>query len=174
MKQGVAWLLAIVAWALQPAWAAEMGVPYARDLQKDAALARDKQGVVLVMFSSAHCAYCETVLNEFLIPMSRNPEYQGKVVMRRVDGGSGMSLKDFAGRKQGHRQFASAQSVSLTPTVMVFDSQGKPLAKPVVGLTTVDYYGYYLDQAIDQGVSAVRGTRTVDAASDNRTLTAAP
>lgn len=157
MKQGLAWLLAIVTWAFQAAWAAEEGVPYARDLQKDAALAKGKQGVVLVMFSSDFCSYCETVLNEFLIPMSRNAAYQGKVVMRRVDTTGFMSLKDFAGRKLDHRQFAGAQGVHLAPTVMVFDSKGEALAKPVVGLTTVDYYGYYLDQAIDQGVNAVRG-----------------
>ncbi len=159
MKQGVAWVLAIVAWAFQAAWAAEEGVPYARDLQMDAALAKAKQGVVLVMFSSPHCPYCETVLNEFLIPMSRNAEYQGKVVMRKVDTGGFMSLKDFAGRKREHSQFAGAHGVYLTPTVMVFDSKGVALAKPVVGLTTVDYYGYYLDLAIDQGVNAVRGKR---------------
>jgi thioredoxin-related protein len=34
-------------------------VPYAADLQKDAQAAREKNGVVLVMFSGAACSYCE-------------------------------------------------------------------------------------------------------------------
>jgi thioredoxin-related protein len=156
MKQTVAWLLAIVAWAFQPAWADE-GVPYARDLQKDAALAREKDGVVLVIFARPHCSYCETVLNQFLIPMSRNADYQGKLVMRKVDAGGAMELKDFDGRKLSQQQFAEQHGVSLTPTVMVFNGRGEPLAKPLVGLSTVDYYGYFLDQAIDQGVRLVRG-----------------
>jgi thioredoxin-related protein len=162
MKQAVALLLAIVAWGLGPAWADD-GVPYARDFQKDAQVAREKNGVVLVIFSGAFCSYCDRVLNEFLIPMSRNADYQSKLVFRRVETGSAQELKDFQGRKTSHRKFAGKSGVRLTPSVMVFDGEGRQLAKPVVGLTTVDYYGYYLDQAINQGLEKVRAT-TVGAA----------
>lgn len=155
MKQAVAWLLAIVAWASWPALAEE-GVPYARDLQKDARAAQDKNGVVLVVFSGAFCSYCETVLNEFLIPMSRNADYQSKLVIRKVEVSSSLDLKDFQGRKLSHRRFAGEAGARMVPTVMVFDSAGKQLAKPLVGLTTVDYYGFYLDQAINQGLEKVR------------------
>lgn len=155
MKQAVAWLLAIVAWGSGLALAEE-GVPYARDFQKDAQSARDKNGVVLVIFSGAFCSYCETVLNEFLIPMSRNADYQSKLVIRKVETSSTLELKDFQGHKTPHRKFAGQSGVRMVPTVMVFDSEGRQLAKPVVGLTTVDYYGYYLDQAINQGLEKVR------------------
>jgi thioredoxin-related protein len=157
MKQAVAWLLTIVAWGSGLALAEE-GVPYARDFKKDAQAARDKNGVVLVIFSGAFCSYCETVLNEFLIPMSRNADYQSKLVMRKVETSSGMDLKDFQGNRTPHRKFAGQSGVRMVPTVMVFDSDGKPLSKPVVGLTTVDYYGHYLDQAINQGLEKVRGS----------------
>jgi len=160
MKQRLVWLWAIVAWALSapflPAWAEE-GVPYARDLQRDAELARKKNGVVLVMFSGEYCGYCERVLKEFLIPMSRNPEYQKKLVMRRVDNTGLTTVKDFDGNVEDHRQFTAEQGVGMVPTVMLFDRNGKPLGKPLVGLTTVDYYGYYLDQAIDAALAKVRG-----------------
>jgi thioredoxin-related protein len=155
MKQAVAWLLAIVAWGSGLSLA-EQGVPYARDFQKDAQAAREKNGVVLVVFSGAHCSYCETVLNEFLIPMSGNSDYQSKVVMRKVETSSTLELKDFQGRKIAHRKFAGDNGVRMVPTVMIFDSDGKLLAKPVVGLTTVDYYGQFLDQAIDQGLEKIR------------------
>ncbi|OYY95417.1 MAG: hypothetical protein B7Y41_02635 [Hydrogenophilales bacterium 28-61-23] len=164
MKQAFASLLAIVAWGIGltfglacAAEGAPEGVPYARDFQKDAALAKEKNGVVLVMFSGAHCSYCETVLNEFLIPMSGNADYQAKVVMRKVEISSYMELKDFQGGKTPHRHFAGDNGVRMVPTVMVFDADGKLLSKPVVGLGTIDYYGYYLDQAIDKGVAKVRG-----------------
>jgi len=155
MKQAVAWLLAIVAWGSGLALAEE-GVPYARDLQRDAQAAREKNGVILVMFSGAFCSYCETVLNEFLIPMSGNADYQSKLVMRKVETSSVLELRDFRGRKAAHRKFAGDSGVRMVPTVMIFDSDGKLLAKPVVGLTTVDYYGHYLDQAINQGLDKVR------------------
>ena len=156
MKQAFAVLLLIVAWGFKLAFA-DIGVPVAQDLRKDAALAKDKNGVVLVMFSGQHCSYCETVLNEFLIPMSRNANYQAKVVMRKVELSSYREMKNFQGGKTPHRRFAGDSGVRLVPTVMVFDTQGKLLAKPVVGLGTIDYYGQHLDQAIDQGVAKVRG-----------------
>jgi thioredoxin-related protein len=160
MKQAFALLLAIVAWGSGAAFAEEgapEGVPYARDFQKDATLAKEKKGVVVVMFSGAFCSYCETVLNEFLIPMSRNADYQAKVVMRKVETSSTLELKDFQGGKMAHRRFAGDSGVRMVPTVMVFDSDGKLLSKPVVGLGTIDYYGYHLDQAIDKGLAKVRG-----------------
>ncbi len=163
MKQRLVWLPAIVAWALSvpflPAWAEE-GVPYARNLQRDAELARKKNGVVLVMFSGEYCGYCERVLNEFLIPMSRNPDYQKKLVMRRVDNTGLTTVKDFDGSVEDHRQFTSEQGVGMVPTVMLFDRNGRPLGKPLVGLTTTDYYGFYLDQAIDAALAKVRGGTT--------------
>jgi thioredoxin-related protein len=160
MKQAFALLLAIVTCGFNPAFAEESpeeGVPYAFDLQKDAALAKEKKGVVLVIFSGAHCSYCETVLNEFLIPMSRNADYQAKVVMRKVEASSTLVMKDFHGSKIPHRSFAGDKGARMVPTVMVFDTEGKLLSKPVVGLGTIDYYGYYLDQAIDKGLALVRG-----------------
>lgn len=156
MKQVFAILLAIVAWGCGLAFA-EVGVPVAQDLRKDAALARDKKGVVLVMFSGAKCSYCETVLNEFLIPMSRNAEYQSKLVMRKVDLASYKEMKDFQGDKTPHRRFAQDKGVRMVPSVMVFDTEGRLLAKPVVGLGTIDYYGEHLDRAIDIGLAKVRG-----------------
>jgi hypothetical protein len=98
MKQAFALLLAIVACGFGAAWA-EIGVPVARDLQKDAELAKKKNGVVLVMFAGEHCSYCETVLNEFLIPMSRNADYQSKLVMRKVELSSYQPMKDFLRRQ---------------------------------------------------------------------------
>lgn len=155
MKQAVAWLLAIVAWASGLALA-EGGVPYAQDLRKDAKAAIDKHGVVLVMFSGSYCRYCDIVLNEFLIPMSRNADYQSKLVIRKVETSSARDLTDFQGNRVTHRKFAKDSGARMVPMVMVFDAQGKPLAKPLVGLTTVDYYGYYLDQAINEGLEKVR------------------
>jgi thioredoxin-related protein len=139
-----------------PAAWAEDGVPYARNLQRDGELAKKKNGVVLVMFAGEYCGYCERVLNEFLIPMSRNPDYQKKLVMRRVDNTGLTTVKDFDGSVEDHRRFTSALGVNMVPTVMLFDRSGKPLGKPLVGLTTVDYYGYFLDQAIDAALAKVR------------------
>jgi thioredoxin-related protein len=148
-------LAGIVAWGAVAAVAAG-GVPYATDLAKDAALARAHHTALLVVFVGKDCSYCETVLNDFLIPMSRNPEYQSKVLMRRVATSSNRDLKDFSGQDMTQQQFAGFNGVYLVPTVMLFDDKGNPLTKPLVGLTTVDYYGMFLDRAIDQALNKLR------------------
>lgn len=156
MKQTVKrllWWLAILSCGIASARA---DVPWARDLRQDAAAAGAVNGAVLLVFIGPHCSYCETALNEFLIPMSGNTDYLGKVVMRKVDSSGFRDLLDFQGRKVSHRKFAGEHGARLTPTVMLFDGQGRQLAKPVIGITTLDYYGYYLDQAIDQAVGKVR------------------
>jgi thioredoxin-related protein len=152
VKQAFTWLAILTCGVTL----ARADVPYARDLQQDAAAARAVQGVVLLVFVGAHCTYCETALNDFLIPMSGNADYLSRVVMRRIESTGFRDLRDFSGRKVSHRKFAGDYGVRLNPTVMVFDSEGRALAKPVVGITTPDYYGVYLDQAIDQGVAKVR------------------
>lgn len=149
--------LAILTCAATPALA---DVPYARDLEKDAAAARAIDGVVLLAFVGSHCSYCETVLNDFLVPMSGNADYQAKVVMRKIESSGFRHLKDFRGRATTHGDFASRHGAHFTPTILVLDARGRVLAKPVVGFTTPDYYGVFLDEAIDTGLAKVRAPRT--------------
>lgn len=154
------WLAAmawIVAWGATAALAGE-GVPAARDLQQDGAEARAKGAAVLVVFVGARCPYCDLALNEVLIPTSRNPEYQRKLVMRRVQTRSGQVLRDFDGKRITQGDFAKRHGVSLVPTVMLFDHQGQPLGKPLVGITTVDHYGYELDLAIEEALARIGST----------------
>lgn len=148
-----AWILA---WLALPALAA--GVPYARDLGRDAEAAQRIQGAVMVVFVSEHCPYCKTVLNDFLIPMSRLPEYRDKVVIRQVEMSGSRSLRDFQGRALGHRAFAHGHNVRFTPTIMLFSPAGEVLTQPMVGLSTIDYYWYQLDELINEALAKVRGT----------------
>lgn len=156
MKQLVAGFLGIVAWA-SAATGARADVPDVHDLQKDGEAARAINGAVLVVFVGEHCGYCQRVLKEFLIPMSGNTTYKEKVVMRRLEISADDDIRDFGGQRVSPRKFANRFSYRMVPTVMLFDSKGRLLAKPLVGLTTVDYYGMYLDEAIDTAIAKVRG-----------------
>ena len=134
------------------------GVPAARDLQQDGAEARARGAAVLVVFVGARCPYCDLALNEVLIPTSRNPDYQRKLVMRRVQTRSGQALRDFDGKRITQGEFAKRHGVFLVPTVMLFDQHGQPLTKPMVGITTVDHFGYELDLAIDEALARIGAT----------------
>ncbi|MCX7673466.1 MAG: thioredoxin fold domain-containing protein [Thiobacillaceae bacterium] len=151
--QGVCLLAWILAWGL--AHAAE-GLPLARDLQQDAEQARARRAAVLIAFVSPNCPYCALALREVLVPTSLNPDYQDKLVMRRVYTREQLPLRDFAGRRTTHRDFSRQLGIFLVPTVVLFDPDGQPLAKPLVGITMVEQYGYDLDEAIAQAMARLR------------------
>lgn len=159
MKNVVAILALILACTLPAAWAGE-GVPPVKDLQKDAAEAQAMQGVILLAMVAEGCHYCERVLNDFLIPMSKNASYQTRVVMRQVLISSLDDVRDFDGSKTSPTELADHFGARFTPTVLLVDSKGNCLGKPLVGFSGADYYGYYLDQAIDAAVAQVRGQTT--------------
>ncbi|NTV97209.1 MAG: thioredoxin fold domain-containing protein [Thiobacillus sp.] len=155
-KQILARLCAILAWASASAWAAG-GLPQARDLQKDAEAAHAINGAILIVLTGEHCVFCERVQKNFLVPMSGNKTYQGKVVMRRLVVSDDSAIRGFDGHPTTPRKLAQQYGYTLVPTVVVLDGKGRILAKPVVGLTTEDYYGMYLDEAIDTALAKIRG-----------------
>lgn len=151
-------LLVILAWfAVSGAWAhPARGVPLVQDLAAEGKAAREKNQPVLVMFGTPNCPFCRQVLNEFLFPMSRNADYQAKVIMVQVEIGSSRKLVDFSGQATTHGQFARRYQIKLAPTVVLFDASGRVLGEPLVGMITPDYYGAFLDRAIDEAVDKLR------------------
>lgn len=133
-----------------------LDVPPASNLRLDAQTAEALSSTVLLVFVADHCGYCEIVLHEFLIPMSRNPEYAKRVVMRRIVLNSDLPLYDFDGARTTHEKFARRINVRMTPIVQMFDTRGLLLGKPVVGFTIRDYYGELLDRAIDGAIAQVQ------------------
>jgi len=151
-------LALILAWMTPALGYAKGGgeVAQAQDLALDAKQAEAHHLVVLVMFSRPNCAYCTRVLKEFLEPMQRNAEYHGKVIMRQVKVGSRAKLRDFSGGMTSHNDFARENGVGMVPAIHFYDSWGNALAEPLVGLSTPDYYGGFLDQRIDEALAKLR------------------
>ena len=151
-------LLFILAWPTL-AWtaaAAPPGLPVAVDFQADGKIAHERQVPILVMFGSATCGFCHRALRDYLIPMHLNPAYQGKVMMRYVEIDSVLGLRGFAGASTTHKEFAKVNNILVTPTVKLFNSTGAEVSEPLLGLLTADFYGAYLDRAIDEGLARLR------------------
>lgn len=148
----------LAAWlAAAPAAAGEVQVESARDLEAVAAVATERDVPVLLMFSSPFCSYCQLVEEDFLEPMLLSGDYTDKVVIRKVGMTIGeRKLTGFHGEPITVDELASRYDVSLTPTLVFVDSEGHALAKNLVGVTTVDYYGYYVDESIDVALGRLR------------------
>ena len=162
LKYGIGFFAAILAClAITSAHAVERGkLPFATDLSLDAKLAREKQIPILILFSMQGCGYCKRVREEILIPTTLNADYDNKVILLEVDSSNYAKLIDFEGKVTTQAAFVAKNRVGLSPTVKFFDPQGHEVADPIVGLVTVDYYGGYLDQAIDTSIAKIRRATT--------------
>jgi thioredoxin-related protein len=122
-------------------------IPQVTNLQMDARAAQAQQVPLLLMFSFHHCPFCAVVREEFLEPMKISGDYEDKVLMRIIDM-DGSDLIDFDGKRIPTSNLSQRYDVNLGPTVILVNVRGELLAEPLVGITTKDFYGGYLDEAI--------------------------
>ncbi len=91
--------------------------------------------------------------------MAHDPAWQARVRIVQVDVDSDAPLLGFAGERTDHAAFAQQQDMKFTPTVALFDAHGRLLGEPLVGLSLPDYYGTYLERAIEEANARLRRNR---------------
>jgi thioredoxin-related protein len=133
-------------------------LPLIKDLRKEAGQSQEKRLPILVMFSGEHCIYCVRLEEDFLKPMHNGGFYDDKVIIRRVKLGDNL-VNDFDGSRISANELAERYGVTVTPTLVFIDAQGRQLTQKLVGLTTPEMYGGYLDQAIDTSLDRLRRTK---------------
>jgi len=131
-------------------------LPAAADLAADGAVSRTRRIPILLFFDREDCPYCERALREHLAPMGAEAPWRDDALMRQVEADRALPVVAFDGRATTHGALAASYGVVLTPTVLVVDGSGAPLAEPVVGLLTADFYGAYLDDALRAGLAKLR------------------
>jgi thioredoxin-related protein len=154
MRRAVVWLLLWLAAGPAIALAAEL--PVAADLRMDGDQARRERLPILVFFASRSCPYCYEVEELYLKPRLANGEYRNQVIIRVVYTDGVHRLRDFRDRQTDHAAFARRYGVTFTPTIKMLDANGVELVPGLVGLTTRDFYGAYLDEAISGALTKLR------------------
>ena len=129
-------------------------VQISTNLYQDAQLARKKGVPLFVMFSQQGCIYCSIVREDFLKPMLISGEYENKALLREVKVDSFDNVRNFDGKMIPSDELATFYRAYLTPTVIVFDSNGKPHHR-IVGLVNEHYYSAELDDAIDKAYNII-------------------
>ncbi|MHB1374851.1 MAG: thioredoxin fold domain-containing protein [Thauera sp.] len=147
----MAGILACVPIALS---AAQPGLPAAVDLAQDAEAMRAARMPMVVLYSQASCSYCDEA-RTYLVPMARVPANAQRVLFRQIDIDSDAPLTDFAGQPSTHRRLAQTLGAKFTPTVAVLDAEGKALGEPILGMRLADFYGQYVENAIDEARTAL-------------------
>ncbi|MFM9886661.1 MAG: thioredoxin family protein [Burkholderiales bacterium] len=137
-------LIAII--AMRAAFAGELR--YASDLAQEARNAAAQGKVLVVLYGTASCPWCAKVRRNYLAPLTRNAEAASRMVIIEIDPEVTLPLNDFAGRATNHRSFARAERVRFVPTVVIYGHEGERLAEPLVGMSSEDFYGAYLEERL--------------------------
>lgn len=122
-------------------------LPKAGDLATDATDMRKHGKPMVILYSRADCSWCDQA-RRYLVPMSTARESRDLAIFRQVDIDTQTAMTDFAGRRSNHGAFARTQKASLTPTVVLYDADGRELGDPIIGMRLPDFYGQYLNNAI--------------------------
>jgi thioredoxin-related protein len=120
----------------------------ATDLAADARLATARSLPLVVLYSRDDCSWCEKVRREYLGPLSRDPA--AAAVVRELHMDRATPLLDFAGRRTTSADFSKQMQARFAPTVMFHGPDGAQLAESIVGFRLADFYGAYLDRAIEE------------------------
>ena len=108
---------------------------------------------IVVMVDQADCPYCDRVESEFFAAIFAGGEFENAAIFGKISLDDGESI---ATRDRGlisTQEFLEPFLADFTPTILFLDSQANQLVEKMVGLSTPDYYGYYLEQAIRQAHS---------------------
>ncbi len=135
---------------------AEHALPELINLQQDAQIAGDRFALILV--SQPNCQYCELITREILQPMQLSGKYDKKLLFRKLTiFDDSKTLVDFNGNRVDATAFARRYNSAFTPTLLFVDpNDGKVLTDKMVGINTVDLYGFYVDRAVNKARKALR------------------
>lgn len=150
MRKSLLFTLLFTLVTVGPATADSVSMIQVTDLRDEARAASANNLVLVLEFSSEYCSFCRKLEELFLLPMQRNAEYDTKILIRSVSLDSYETLVDFDGRSLSTAEFASRYEVSLTPTLLFLNAEGRELSEKLVGIWSEDFYGGFIDNRIDE------------------------
>lgn len=123
----------------------QLPVPSSLPQAAQAAAARGEPLVVMVTLRG--CAFCDVVRRHHLLPMLRRGEVQA-VQIDMLDRST--PLETFGARRTTGYEQARAWRVTVAPTLLFLDAQGRELAERMEGMGLADFYGPYLEERLQQ------------------------
>jgi thioredoxin-related protein len=134
------------------AMAAARELPTSKSLQSDIAAAVKISKPLVVLVSLDNCPFCKIARENYLLPLMRE---QGISVVQ-VNVSYSTAIVDAAGKRTTQAELIKAWDVKATPTVLFFGKNGQEIAPRLIGGTTSDFYGAYLQERVDQAIRSLR------------------
>lgn len=121
-------------------------LPTPRSLRAAAQAAAERGEPLVVMTTLRGCVYCELVRNSYLWPKMR----EGAAISVQLDVQDRAStLQDFDGGTVTPAALVERWKAGFTPTLLFFGPDGRERAERLVGVSSTDFYGHYLDQQLE-------------------------
>ncbi len=131
-------------------------LPVAVDLRVDAQRARVTRLPIVLFFHSTTCPFCRELEELHLKPLQADNEKAPRFLLRTVEVSQTRPLVTFDGSKTDFRTYARQQGVTLVPHLRFLGPDGEALTPDLVGLTTRDFYGAYLEDSISNAREKLR------------------
>jgi thioredoxin-related protein len=119
-------------------------IPSAKSLQVEISLALKTASPLLVFISLDHCPFCKIARENYLVPLMN----EQSISIVQVNFGHLTSVTDTRGFALAQDQLIRAWGVKVAPTVLFLGRDGKEVAPRLVGGSTSDFYGAYLDERL--------------------------
>lgn len=123
-------------------------VPLIDDLAALGRTARRRRLPIVLLVSRSDCSYCALLKDEVLNPMVKSREYDDRAVLGELMLDSEEPLRGFQGGHELRDDVAARFDTDLTPTLLFLAPDGSELAPRILGVNTLELFGFYLDRAI--------------------------
>ena len=121
------------------------------DLPKDAAHAEKNGLMLLVLVTLPTCPVCEYVKEHHIEPMTQAGDFSKTAIVRELSLETHI-MTDFNGERVSSVAFARRYKIDFAPAILFLSEKGEQLHEPIVGMSSRDYYGFYLNRAIKKSV----------------------
>ncbi|MEC9482041.1 MAG: thioredoxin family protein [Halomonas sp.] len=122
-------------------------VDHLNDLPADLAWMRKHDRPMMVFFHASYCGYCQKIDEEFIIPMRLDPQYRGRLIIRRVQIDGDQTFTGVDGTTQQPEAFADRLDVRGVPYVLFFAPNGERIGE-ITG-TAPGFYNHYLERNVE-------------------------
>lgn len=124
-------------------------IAWAETFIADAELSREGELPIVIFVTQQGCQFCAALRRHVLYPMIRAGELTDKAIMREVSLDTGFTLQDFSGDEIAGKNFTNRYGAIVTPTLLFLDDDGTEVAEKMVGISNIEFYGFYLLKSLE-------------------------
>jgi thioredoxin-related protein len=127
-------------------------LPESKSLAFEIAQSLKTSKPLVVLVSLDNCPFCKISRENYLIPLMR----EQSVSVVQVNLGHTTAIIDSQGSRTTQAALINSWQIKAAPTILFLGKNGQELAPRLVGGSTSDFYGAYLQERIDQSVASLK------------------